>query len=146
MGKTTFQSVVIWSGHGVKCEADIRGKKIIIDEPPSLGGTDEGANPVELVLAALGGCISILTSMYAKKHRVDLKGVKVFVEGDLDPDGFMEKDPSIRPGFQEIRFRVEIDSPSSPENVETLLEHVERICPVKDTLKGVPVREQMSTK
>lgn len=146
MGKTTFQSVVTWSGEKVKCEADIRGKKITIDEPQSLGGTDEGANPVELVLAALGGCISILASLYAKKHHVDLKGVKVFVEGDLDPDGFMEKDPSIRPGFQEIRFRVEIDSPSSPEKIQALLEHVERVCPVKDTLKGVPVKELLMTK
>jgi uncharacterized OsmC-like protein len=61
----------------------------------------------------------------------------VHIEGDLDPDGFMEK-ADVRPGFLEIRYHIDIDSPSAPEKVQALIEHVERVCPVKDTLKGVP--------
>ncbi|PTQ55876.1 MAG: OsmC family protein [Candidatus Carbobacillus altaicus] len=138
MAKLTFKSHVDWSGEGVRGIAQIRDKQIIIDEPSDLGGTDQGPNPVELILAALGGCLNVLVSMHAKKHGVELNGVKIEVEGDLDPDGFLEKVPGVRPGFQEIRYRVTIDSPSPADQIQSLLEHVERICPVKDTLRGVP--------
>lgn len=52
MANVVFKSVVHWDGHGVCCTGDIRGKKIIIDEPQELGGTDTGPNPVEYLLAA----------------------------------------------------------------------------------------------
>ncbi len=91
MPKLTFQSDVSWSGEGVRSIAQIGDRQVVIDEPKSLGGTDQGPNPVEYLLAALGGCISILVSMFADRHKVELKGVKVHVEGDLDPDGFMKK-------------------------------------------------------
>ncbi|MBT9282914.1 MAG: OsmC family protein [Hydrogenibacillus schlegelii] len=138
MPKQTFASRVEWSGEGVRAVAHIRDKQIVIDEPPALGGTDQGPNPVELVLAALGGCISVLVSLLAKRHGVELREVTIDVEGDLDPDGFLEKAPGVRPGFQEIRYRIAIDSPSAADRVRALIEHVERICPVKDTLRGVP--------
>jgi uncharacterized OsmC-like protein len=138
MPKLTFTSTVVWSGEGVRSVAYINGKKIIIDEPHSLGGTDQGPSPVELVLAALGGCLNVLISSLAKKHGVELRGSKVYVEGDLDPNGFLEKDPKVRPGFQEIRYRIDIDAFSHPERIEALIQHVERVCPLKDILRGVP--------
>ena len=139
MAKTTFQSTVRWERQGVRCVADIKGKKIVIDEPEALGGTDQGPNPVELILSALGGCLTILVSSFAAMHNVELRDVTVEVEGDLDPDGFQEKNPAVRPGFLEIRYRIKIDSPSPNHYVTELLQHIERICPVKDTLTGVPV-------
>ncbi len=138
MAKVTFRSETQWSGRGVQCDVRARNHRWVVDEPVSLGGTDEGPNPVELVLGALGSCLTVLGALQAPNHGVDLKGFRVRVEGDLDPDGFMEKAP-VRPGFQEIRARIEVDTPSSTERVEALVEHIERICPVKDTLMGVPV-------
>jgi hypothetical protein len=44
---------------GLLSDAAIRDFTIKIDEPATLGGTDRGPNPVELVLAALGACQEI---------------------------------------------------------------------------------------
>lgn len=139
MATETFQSDVKWTGEGVLSIADIGGKEVIIDEPPSLGGTDKGPNPVEYVLAALGGCINVLVTTFAKSFDVEIKDVQVHIEGDLDPDGFLGKNPNVRPGYEEIRYRVELDSPSPQEKINALLEHVDKICPVKDTLEGTRV-------
>lgn len=139
MAKTTFQSDVKWSGEGVLSIADIGGKEVIIDEPASLGGTDKGPNPVEYILAALGGCINVLVTSFAGKFEVEVKDVQVHIEGDLDPDGFLGKNPNVRTGYEEIRYRVELDSPSPQENIDALLKHVDEICPVKDTLQGTRV-------
>ena len=38
----------------LRSEARIRQFALTVDEPPTLGGSDAGPNPVELVLAALG--------------------------------------------------------------------------------------------
>lgn len=139
MATETFQSDVKWTGEGVLSIADIGGKKVIIDEPLSLGGTDKGPNPVEYILAALGGCINVLVTTFAESFDVEIKDVQVHIEGDLDPDGFLGKNPNVRPGYEEIRYRVELDSPSPQEKINALLEHVDKICPVKDTLEGTRV-------
>ena len=69
-------------------EGEVRGHKILVDEPENLGGSDKGANPVELVLTALGACQSIVARTYAKKFDIDLQNFWVELEGDLDTDGF----------------------------------------------------------
>ena len=130
---------VDWSKEGARSVAKVRDLKVIIDEPVMLGGTNQGPNPVEYVLVALGGCMNVLLTGFAEMHGVELRDVKTTVEGVLDPEGYMGKNPDIRAGFQEITYFVEIDSPSDPAKVQELLEHAERACPVKDTLTGVPV-------
>ncbi len=142
MAKVTFRSTVGWDHEGVRSVASMKGKKLIIDEPAALGGTDQGPNPVELILSALGGCISVVINMLAPKYQVEIKDIRVQVEGDIDLDGFLEKNLDVRPGLQQIRYHVSVDSPAPSENVEKLIRHMERICPVKDTLAGVPVISQ----
>lgn len=140
MATTTFVSEVKWSGEGVLSIANINGKEVVIDEPKSLGGTDKGPNPVEYILAALGGCINVLVISFADTFDVDVQDLDVHVEGDLDPDGFLGKNPDVRVGYEEIRYTVQIESPSPAENIESLLAHVDKVCPVKDTLSGTNVK------
>ncbi len=142
MATVTFESDVKWAREGVLSIADIGGKEVIIDEPPSLGGTDKGPNPVEYILAALGGCINVLVTSFADNFDVEVEDVKVHLEGDLDPDGFLGKNPNVRPGYEEIRYEVILDSPSPQKNIDALLAHVDKVCPVKDTLTGTRVINQ----
>jgi uncharacterized OsmC-like protein len=138
MPNVTFRSESVWSGEGVRLTARSRKHAVVIDEPTNLGGTDQGMNPVELVLGGLGGCLTVLAAMLAPKYEVELKGFRALVEGDLDPDGFMEKAP-VRPGFSAIRVKLEFQTTASTEQIAALTQHIERICPVRDTLCGVPV-------
>jgi uncharacterized OsmC-like protein len=133
MAEETFKSTVRLKD-GLTVEAETRGHKIIMDEPQEMGGTDEGMNPVELTLSALGGCLSICASMFAESCDVELNDFSVDLEGDLDLRGFKGVD-GIDPGFQEVRFTINIDSDSPKENIEKLVEVIESRCPVSDSLK-----------
>lgn len=124
--KTTLKENVL-------VEAEARSHKIIIDEPKNLGGTDQGMNPVELLLSALGACQSIVARTYAKKFDIDLQNFWVEVEGDLDSDGFLGKS-DVRPGFQTIRYTFHIQTTASEDKIEAYKEYIEAHCPVGDTI------------
>ena len=117
----------------VLVEAETRGHKVIIDEPVALGGTDQGMNPVELLLSALGACQSIVARTYAKKFEIDLQSFWVELEGDIDLDGFFGKS-DVRPGFQTINTVFHIETNASHEKVEAFKEYIEAHCPVGDTI------------
>jgi uncharacterized OsmC-like protein len=118
---------------GVQVKASSRDFELTIDEPKSLGGTDTGMNPVEVLLASLGACQSIVARIYAPKFDVKLDAFSVDVEGDLDLDGFFNKS-EVRPGYSDIRYTFRIKTDSPKEKVEEFVQFLESKCPVGDSL------------
>jgi putative redox protein len=64
LGRVAFgaQSVLC---EGLRADINIRNFALTSDEPESLGGTNEGPNPVELVLGAFAACQEIVIAAYA---------------------------------------------------------------------------------
>lgn len=125
---------------GLQSETKIRNFTLTIDEPESLGGTDTGPNPVELILGALASCQEITYRAFAEALEIPLDGVSVRIEGDLDLRGFFAVDDNVRAGFKDIRGIVELDSPASADDLARLKQIVDAHCPVLDILRApVPV-------
>jgi uncharacterized OsmC-like protein len=125
MAKTTYKSVSRKLPGGFAVESESRGFKVIMDEPISLGGTDTGMNPVEALLAALGSCQCIAAASSAKSQGIDLKEFWVELEGDLGIDGSPRGDPSVRSGYQEVRFTMHIKTDASQDKVEAFQKLIE---------------------
>lgn len=119
---------------GLQVECTTRGFSIILDEPVSLGGTDTGMNPVEALLSALGGCKCIVARAFARKHNINLKNVEIELEGTLDPDGFLGRNPNAKIGFSRIVTKFKIEADNTREEIEKYVEFIESHCPVQDTL------------
>lgn len=83
--------------------------------------------------------MTIVTTLLAPKFKVELEDFYVDIEGDLDSDGYTGKDPDVRIGLQDIRYTMHIKSSAPEKNIQRLCDTVAKYCPVKDTLRGVPV-------
>ncbi len=129
----TFRATTIHPGTGTRVEIRTADHTIIADEPVALGGTNTGANPVELVLGALGACQSVVAQVYAEKFGIKYDELRIELEGDIDLDGFFDKS-SARPGYSDIRYKFIFKTDESPEKIKEFLDYVESRCPVGDTL------------
>jgi putative redox protein len=66
-------------------EVDVNGRHTITtDEPESLGGSDKGPAPHELLPAMLASCISTMIVLYAQRRDWQLGHVRVDVTYDTD--------------------------------------------------------------
>lgn len=136
---STSKVEVSSTGTGLQVKAGCRGFEIVFDEPVEMGGTDEGMNPVEGLLCALGACQSIAALVFAGARDVSIENVNVEVEGDIDPDGFMGKASDVRNGLQEVRVKMRIKS-SDKEAAARIAKLAEGRCPVGDCLRNpVPI-------
>jgi uncharacterized OsmC-like protein len=121
-----------WGESGVATDIRIGRHEVLIDEPPALGGTDAAPNPVESALAGLLSCQVVTYRFWAAKLDIPLEDVQVDVEGDLDVRGFFGLEDGVRPGFGEVRVKVRLGGPASPDQYRALQAAVDQHCPVLD--------------
>ena len=69
--------IVHGSAAGFAQEIEIGSHELYADEPVSYGGTDTGASPYDLILAALGSCTSMTIGFYARKRGWPLEKITV---------------------------------------------------------------------
>lgn len=103
------------------------------DEGYVLLGNDDAANPVEYILHGLAGCITTTTVYHAAAHGIRIDELETTLEGDLDLRGLLQTDPSVPPGYQNIRVSMKIKADVTPEERKKL-ESFYKFSPVFDTL------------
>ena len=118
-------------------EVSARQFTISIDEPPTMGGTDAGPNPVEYVLSAFLGCLNVVINVIAKERGVEIRGMKSHAKGSLNPALFATGSSPDRAGFKAIEVTIEVDSDASDEVIEDIVAEAEKRCPVSDNLANV---------
>jgi uncharacterized OsmC-like protein len=121
-------------GDAFVIETDIRGHKVMIDQPANAAGTDTGPTPLELVLVSLAGCIGTIGRIIAMQKRITLRGMKIKVEGVLDTDGLLGKPIDGRIGFEDISMTVDVDADMTEDEKEAFIHEVDRRCPVSENL------------
>jgi putative redox protein len=110
---------------GYTHEVEIRGHRLLTDEPVEEGGADAGPTPQELLSASLAGCTAITIEMYAARKGWDIGQVEVQCEYDTPERGA----PT---GF---RLILRLPDTCSDEQIERL-RTIATKCPVHRILAG----------
>jgi uncharacterized OsmC-like protein len=109
---------------------------MVIDEPQNMGGTDDGPSPIQVLLMSLAGCLNVTGHEVAKQKGLKLNGMKVTIEGVMNPCAFIGCSFEERAGFQHINVSVDPDMPgATPEEIAAWLEETENRCPVTDNVR-----------
>ena len=113
---------------------------LTVDEPRGLLGTDRGPNPAELLLGAMGTCLSIGYALNATARGTTLEAMTLDVEGDIDLAVFTGLADEGNPGYSGVRITAHIKSDATPEQLQALHEHVLRTSPICSSVQQpVPV-------
>ena len=104
---------------------------LVVDRPADAGGDGIGFNGGQLLYLAVAGCISNDLYREAAAAGISLHNVRVIVRGDFAGD------PAVS---QPVEYEVEIEGEAEPERLEALVEHVDRIAEIPNSLReGTPV-------
>ncbi len=66
-----------------KFEINSGNYKVISDQPKSTGGTAEGMQPVDLLLASLGSCIAVFISHLLVRRNIDLSACRLMIDKEM---------------------------------------------------------------
>lgn len=125
------------SENPTKFVAEARNFKIVVDEPPTLGGTDHGANPVEYLLASYAGCLNVMGHLVADELGFKLDKLEIEINGNLNPDRLFGKSFTERAGFKKIQVTLKPYADTTPELLKSWIQTVENRCPINDNLGSI---------
>lgn len=101
-----FTTTARWHSR-LRTDVSARQFAIPADEPAELGGADTAPNPMELLLAGLDGCLSVVVHTVAAEYRAEVRALQLASDGVLDTRGFLGTAP-VQPFFQSVHTKIEI--------------------------------------
>jgi putative redox protein len=109
--------------------ANENGNSVHIDASPDIGGTNQGMRPMQMLLAALGGCSSIDVVNILKKQKQDLKDIQVTITGEREKDAI----PSL---YTEVHAHFKLFGNLDKDKAEKAVNlAVDKYCSVAKTLE-----------
>lgn len=122
------------------------GHHLVADEPVGAGGTDRGPGPYDLLMAALGSCMSMTIALYARTKKWPLEGVVIRLTHSRiyakDCRDCVVRDDTL---LDRINTEVQLTGAFTAEQERKLME-VAHKCPVHRTLNSqIDIREVPST-
>ena len=104
------------------------------DHPEVFASEDNGATPVEVVLAGLAGCLTAGIASVAQNRNIQLRSVKATLEGGMDLQGILGIDGDVRNGFDGIKVHYDIDADASREDIAALVAQSQKRSAVFDII------------
>lgn len=124
---TTRNVECIW-GEGSQVIAKGEKAQMVMGQAATEGGIS-GPSPMEALLAALGGCKSMVARSLAKRMNIELEDFKLVCEGEMNEETHQ---------YTKIISHFYLQTNAPKEQMEEFLEKVEKLCPVHLTLEGGP--------
>jgi putative redox protein len=113
-----------WDGD-LRAVVDAGRFQLVVDEPESVGGTDRGPQPTDVLLAAITSCFAIAMAHVARKHGIELADLQVTATATYD-------------GHRFSTIAISLTSTTSPATLERLTPLAKRVCYVTNTLRHPP--------
>ncbi|OPY34980.1 MAG: OsmC-like protein [Methanomassiliicoccales archaeon PtaU1.Bin030] len=115
------------------------------DEPDVLLGKDTAPNAIVSLLHALASSLSVSIVYHAAMRGIDIDKLTISLEGDVDVHGFLGMSKEVRPGFQDLRVKVSLESGAPEDEISDLVRYAQTVSPILDSLRNrIPLDVEMA--
>lgn len=123
------------SGEGpLHLNVNAGGHALQIDEPESVGGTDRGPTPYDLLAAALGGCTTLTLRLYANRKKLAVEHIETYVDHAKRHVDDCEQCEDGKARIDHFDRKIKIVGDITKEQRQRMLE-IADMCPVHKTLE-----------
>jgi uncharacterized OsmC-like protein len=147
MAKASFSLISEWNG-GFRVKSNSKSIKMGSNEvtresisqiihgfPTQFSGGNIGPTVCESCMASLGACMIQTIVLHASAMGIQIDGISINLEGDIDLRGFSGISDKVRPGAQQVRANVNIRSKkATPHQIKQLYEIGKKLSPAVDTI------------
>lgn len=109
---------------------------IQLDEPTEDGGLNSGPNPMQCFAASLAGCQNEQAQVVAGELEVELQGIDIELEIDLDLSGFMGMAEHSDGSYKAVRMSAVVRGDLTKDQAQELGQRVDRRCPILGLLRS----------
>jgi uncharacterized OsmC-like protein len=104
------------------------------DHPEIFASEDNGATPVELLMAGLAGCLTAGIATVAQNRNIQLHSVKATLEGPMDLQGILGIDTDVRNGFDNIKVTYDIKADATADEIKAIVAQSQKRSAVFDAI------------
>jgi uncharacterized OsmC-like protein len=104
------------------------------DHPEIFASEDNGATPVEMVLAGLASCLTAGVASVAQMRGIQLRSVKATLEAGMNIFGILGIDSDVRNGFDGIKVTYDIDADATPDEIRAVVAQSQKRSAVYDAI------------
>ncbi len=134
IGKSGYVTDIMAAGHG-----------LVADEPVSMGGTDKGPAPFDLLMAGLGTCKAMTLRMYSDRKQWPLEGVTVRLNHKKINAADCETCKTKEGQLDQFDCEIDLSGKLDNQQKQRLLQIADR-CPVHRTLHSeIVVKSKLKT-
>ena len=113
--------------------------RLVIDEPPSRHGNDEGMLPLQALMASLASCTHVVANQIASELGISFRDSHIAVRGKFDTRCFTGA-AKVSPPFPEIELTVTLKTDADEAQLEDLKAQLRWRCPVAATFAAAGTR------
>ena len=132
--KSVWSARTTWTGAFTSATHAREHAPIASDEPEQLAGGNTAPNPVEYVLAALGGCLAVGYSASATAQGIVVRSLELELSGTIDLRVFLGLAEG-HAGYEQIEVTARVESDADDAALQALHEQVIKTSPVGNTIE-----------
>ena len=125
-----------------RADVSIRDLDFVIDEPVERGGTNHGPTPTDTALAALIGCVNVISHKCADRSGVDIGRLQIDAECDFDRRGVTLSE-EIEVPFTAVRLILRADGPATEDELGRIGTETEKYCPLSKLFRAAGTKVEM---
>jgi uncharacterized OsmC-like protein len=130
-GKDTNQSSTTLVS-GLACISEEGDWRLETDMPETMGGQGSAPTPGVYGRAALGSCLAMGYKLRAETLGIEVTSIKIDIDADSDMAGMLFLESASPPGYTEVRYHVEIESPAPEAAVRRVVDEGDALSPYLD--------------